>query len=192
MNSSDRNARRDLGALYAALTVKSFASGLTRAARAQAVFPADYATSERAEKVDERIDALQSNYRTRFSRSPGEPAINYVAELNQEYRSRLAALQSDTSSANFVELQEAAEAAMAASMAAYGNAPQTARLRDEIVNAIKPHLIRLNDLLPNKIFIGHGHSPVWKEFKDFLQNTLSLLWEEFNSLRDRVIGQARL
>jgi hypothetical protein len=180
MNSLDRNARRDLGALYAALTVESFASGLTPAARAQAVFPADFATSERAERVDERIDALRSNYRTRFSRSPGEPTINRVEELTQEYRHRLAALQSDANSANFVELQEAAEAAMAASMAAYGNAPQTARLRDEIVNGIKPHLIRLSDLLPNKIFIGHGHSPVWLELKDFLQDTLSLPWEEFN------------
>jgi hypothetical protein len=120
MNSLERNARRDLGALYAALTVKSFASGLTPAARERAVFPAEFATSERAERVDERIDALQSNYRNRFSRSPGEPAINRVEELTQEFRSRLADLQSDTRSENFSELQEAAEAAMAASMAAYG------------------------------------------------------------------------
>src|ERR1700719_5181920 len=116
MNSSDRNARHDLGALFAALTDKSFASGLPPAARARAVFPAEFATSERAERIDERIDALQSNYHTRFSRSPGEPAINRVNELTQEFRSRLAQLQSDASSANFVELQEAAEAAMAASM----------------------------------------------------------------------------
>jgi predicted nucleotide-binding protein len=92
----------------------------------------------------------------------------------------LAQLQSDASSANFVELQEAAEAAMAASMAAYGNAPQTARLRDEIVAGIRPHLMPLSSLLPNKIFVGHGHSQVWKEFKDFLQDTLLLPWEEFN------------
>src|ERR1700724_825673 len=67
MNSSDRNARRDLGALYAAFTVKSLASGLTPAARKRAIFPAEFATNERAERGDERIDALQSNYRTRFS-----------------------------------------------------------------------------------------------------------------------------
>jgi predicted nucleotide-binding protein len=103
-----------------------------------------------------------------------------VEELTQEFRSRLAHLQSDISSANFIQLQEAAEAAMAASMAAYGNAPKTARLRDEIVNGTRPHLTPLNALLPNKIFIGHGRSPVWREFKDFLQNDLSLPWEEFN------------
>ena len=38
MNSADRNALRELGALYAALTVKSFASGLTPAAPAESGF----------------------------------------------------------------------------------------------------------------------------------------------------------
>lgn len=32
----------------------------------------------------------------------------------------------------------------------------------------------------NFIFIGHGHSSVWKELKDFLQDRLKLKWEEFN------------
>ena len=183
MNSSDKDARRELGALYAALTVKSFASGLTPAAQERAVFPAEFATSERAERADERIDAMQSNYRTRFSRSPGEPAIRRVEELAQEFRSRLADVHSDNSSgANFIELREAAEAAIAAALAAYGNAPSTADLRDEIVKGIRPHLIPLSNLLPNKIFIGHGHSPVWREFKDFLQDNLSLPWEEFNRI----------
>lgn len=33
----------------------------------------------------------------------------------------------------------------------------------------------------HRVFIGHGRSPVWREFKDFLHDRLSLLWEEFNS-----------
>lgn len=33
----------------------------------------------------------------------------------------------------------------------------------------------------NKIFIGHGHSQVWRELKDFLQDRLGLKYEEFNS-----------
>jgi hypothetical protein len=181
MNSAARDALRELAALYAALTVKSFASGLTPAARARAVFPAEFATSERAERADERIDAMQSNFRARLSRSPGEPAIRRIEELAQEFRSRLADVQSDNSSAaNFIELREAAEAAIAAAMAAYGNGPRTADLRNEIVKGVRPHLIPLSSLLPNKIFIGHGHSPVWREFKDFLQDNLSLPWEEFN------------
>jgi hypothetical protein len=168
MNSSDKDARRELGALYAALTVQSFASGLTPSAQARAVFPAEFATTERAERADERIDALHSNFRTRLSRSPGEPAIRRVEELTQEFRRTLADVQSDNrSGANFLELREVAEAAIAAAMAAYGNGPKTADLRDEIVKGIKPHLIPLSDLLPNKIFIGHGHSLVWREFKDF-------------------------
>jgi hypothetical protein len=126
---------------------------------------------------------MHSNFRTRLSRSPGEPAIRRVEELTQDFRSKLADVQTaDSSGANFVQLREAAEAAIAAAMAAYRNGPKTADLRNEIVKGIKPHLIPLSDLLPNRIFIGHGHSPVWREFKDFLQNDLSLPWEEFNSV----------
>jgi predicted nucleotide-binding protein len=31
-----------------------------------------------------------------------------------------------------------------------------------------------------KVFIGHGHSAVWKELKDFVQDRLHLPWDEFN------------
>lgn len=32
----------------------------------------------------------------------------------------------------------------------------------------------------NRIFIGHGQSMLWREFKDFIQDRLKLEWEEFN------------
>jgi predicted nucleotide-binding protein len=32
----------------------------------------------------------------------------------------------------------------------------------------------------NRIFIGHGRSPAWRELKDFLEDRLHLEWEEFN------------
>lgn len=32
----------------------------------------------------------------------------------------------------------------------------------------------------DKVFIGHGRSPLWRELKDFLADRLSLPWEEFN------------
>ncbi len=32
----------------------------------------------------------------------------------------------------------------------------------------------------NKVFIGHGRSPLWRELKDFVQDRLHLEWEEFN------------
>lgn len=44
-----------------------------------------------------------------------------------------------------------------------------------------------------KIFIGHGHSMVWRILKDFLEDDLGLEWDEFN--RQSVAGisiQARL
>lgn len=37
-----------------------------------------------------------------------------------------------------------------------------------------------------RIFIGHGRSPVWRELKDFLSERLGLHWEEFN--RESVPG----
>lgn len=40
----------------------------------------------------------------------------------------------------------------------------------------------------HRVFIGHGQSPIWRELKDFLQDRLSLPWEEFN--RESVSGIA--
>jgi predicted nucleotide-binding protein len=40
----------------------------------------------------------------------------------------------------------------------------------------------------NKIFIGHGRSPLWRELKDFIQDRLHLEWEEFN--REPPAGQS--
>jgi len=37
-----------------------------------------------------------------------------------------------------------------------------------------------------RIFLGHGRSPVWRELKDFLKDRLCLPWEEFN--RESVAG----
>jgi predicted nucleotide-binding protein len=39
-----------------------------------------------------------------------------------------------------------------------------------------------------RVFIGHGRSPLWRELKDFLQDRLGLPWEEFN--RQPTAGQA--
>lgn len=32
----------------------------------------------------------------------------------------------------------------------------------------------------DRVFIGHGRSPVWRELKDFVQDRLELPWDEFN------------
>ena len=37
-----------------------------------------------------------------------------------------------------------------------------------------------------KVFIGHGHSPMWRELKDFLYDRLHLDWDEFN--REAIAG----
>lgn len=41
-----------------------------------------------------------------------------------------------------------------------------------------------------KVFIGHGRSPIWRELKDFLQDRLGLSWEEFN--RESTAGVATI
>jgi predicted nucleotide-binding protein len=33
-----------------------------------------------------------------------------------------------------------------------------------------------------KVFIGHGHSPVWRELQSFLEKRLNLSVEEFNAV----------
>jgi predicted nucleotide-binding protein len=49
------------------------------------------------------------------------------------------------------------------------------------VNPDQQHFTGVRPLHNKKIFIGHGHSQVWRELKDFLQDRLDLKYEEFNS-----------
>jgi predicted nucleotide-binding protein with TIR-like domain len=41
-------------------------------------------------------------------------------------------------------------------------------------------LITYLEAAKQRIFIGHGRSPLWRELKDFIQDRLRLQWEEFN------------
>jgi predicted nucleotide-binding protein len=43
------------------------------------------------------------------------------------------------------------------------------------------HFVDTRPTQNSKVFIGHGHSQVWRELKDFLQDRLGLRCEEFNS-----------
>lgn len=36
------------------------------------------------------------------------------------------------------------------------------------------------EIRENRVFIGHGRSHLWRELKDFIQDSLNLDWEEFN------------
>ena len=49
-------------------------------------------------------------------------------------------------------------------------------LSNEGTNQTSADISKIN----NCIFIGHGHSNIWKELKDFLQDRLNLGWDEFN------------
>jgi predicted nucleotide-binding protein len=39
-----------------------------------------------------------------------------------------------------------------------------------------------------RVFIGHGHSLIWRELKDFLSDRLKLEWEEFNRISAAGVG----
>jgi predicted nucleotide-binding protein len=39
---------------------------------------------------------------------------------------------------------------------------------------------RKSETIGTNVFIGHGRSMLWKELKDFVQDRLKLLWDEFN------------
>ena len=55
---------------------------------------------------------------------------------------------------------------------------QIVRLANHIQNLQKNTM--QENRIGNKIFIGHGHSPDWREFKDFISDRLGLHWDEFN------------
>lgn len=42
------------------------------------------------------------------------------------------------------------------------------------------HYTRKSQGIETNIFIGYGYSPRWKDLKDFIQDGLSLPWDEFN------------
>lgn len=56
----------------------------------------------------------------------------------------------------------------------------------KLARRMADHLDRLAGISPvpvksgNRIFIGHGRSPAWRELKDFLADRLGLPWDEFN------------
>jgi predicted nucleotide-binding protein len=56
----------------------------------------------------------------------------------------------------------------------------------ELTRKAGSHLTRINAVggkmtkEGNRVFIGHGHSPLWRELKDFLENRLHLPVDEFN------------
>jgi predicted nucleotide-binding protein len=39
---------------------------------------------------------------------------------------------------------------------------------------------RKNEPARQNVFIGHGHSSVWREFKDFITDRIGLPYDEFN------------
>jgi len=61
-------------------------------------------------------------------------------------------------------------------------------LMRSVVSSLESAVLGATRQAPRRIFLGHGRSPVWREFKDFLEGRLVLEWDEFN--REAVAGYA--
>ena len=63
---------------------------------------------------------------------------------------------------------------------------EAAKTTRDIAKYAESHIARLRQrhlnptLHGTRAFIGHGHSPAWRELKDFLQDRLELPTDEFN------------
>jgi predicted nucleotide-binding protein len=60
-------------------------------------------------------------------------------------------------------------------------------LLQRVVREAAFHMVQLTgtnrtrpEATPGQVFIGHGHSAIWREFKDFINERLGLPYEEFN------------
>lgn len=63
------------------------------------------------------------------------------------------------------------------------NAKELANIIERLIDFVESTLNELPAVsLGSKIFIGHGHSLLWREIKDFIQDRLKLSWDEFNSI----------
>lgn len=61
-------------------------------------------------------------------------------------------------------------------------------LMRSVVASLQAAVVHAATRSEGRIFLGHGRSPIWREFKDFLEGRLGLPWDEFN--RESVAGYA--
>lgn len=64
--------------------------------------------------------------------------------------------------------------------------------RNAFLEAVASRLdasLRPMEVIGKHVFFGHGHSPLWRELKDFVAGRLGLPWDEFN--RESVAGPRR-
>jgi predicted nucleotide-binding protein len=77
-------------------------------------------------------------------------------------------------------------ATVAATRATFATADDLATMADRAAVHIERLDVRVvkrvgsESIAAQRAFIGHGHSPVWRELKDFIQDRLLSPWDEFN------------
>jgi hypothetical protein len=132
-----------LGDLYRALICWSIA-GLVPAAAARAredTFPSAPGTEQGALMASARVEASVEGYHRTFRNLGvnGSAVAELVTSLAEDFDRLSTVVKNDgtkTAAANLDAIRQSAEAAFAASLAAYGNAPQTATLRAHMLAEI--------------------------------------------------------
>jgi hypothetical protein len=154
----------------------------------------------KASKAMKTFDAARSELSSIFEVMPKSVKDGYLTSLFEELQNLKAPRQGD-----FVRAWQPRGQLMTRDMVAMGQGfktpPHLAVLDDvlairsafvgcvkasEICQKMSSHMRRKGDVadevVAERIFIGHGRSLAWRELKDFLQDRLHLEWNEFNRL----------
>ncbi|NHK28781.1 nucleotide-binding protein [Parvularcula flava] len=73
-----------------------------------------------------------------------------------------------------------------ADVTAIGHNVGSIRKLSDLARKAGSHIFRLLEhqrplpVIGTNVFIGHGRAPAWRELKDFIEDRLSLPWDEFN------------
>jgi len=133
---------------------------------------------------------------SRFDRT--RDAVNINSEDDPVYRQKIMELRDLLADAGQIDYSHQVVGFFNEGIANYLNSPSYASVQ-RVVGALGALLTRLNRMdeqgqkdlpaakdddrqtaNPGAVFVGHGHSSIWKDLRDLLVNRLGLKYEEFN------------
>lgn len=130
---------------------------------------------------DELIEGLRADAEKVKSLAEGEATRGVVGPIGQKaYRDTTA-----VSEGLMVAPHQLAEAKVVTIRSRFRACSTLAKLAQRAASHIERlaatgHTAETEATSAKRVFIGHGGSHAWREFKDFLQDRLELPWEEFN------------
>ncbi len=113
------------------------------------------------------------------------PIFNGLEHVTPEFPPRIKCLEAVSKTflrgfrGSLPRIKEFLEAALDATQRFDQSTPEAQQIRTNITKRPTEPIISTM-ATAKKVFIGHGKSTVWRDLKDFLQDRLSLKWDEFN------------